>query len=120
MYEFKRVDINSSEFLNLLAMAEKLEGKVFGIMWNRTDDILQAQGINVWDEDKTPTKRQVLKVIAKIFDPLGFGKVFIQDLWREGLTWDEPLPEMLSNEWSSVLQKLKAIPQLKVPRLLIM
>jgi len=76
-----------------------------------------------WDEDKTPTKRQVFKVIAKIFDPLGlvtpvlfYGKVFIQDLWREGLTWDEPLPEILSNEYSSVLQKLKGIPQLKVPR----
>jgi len=68
------------------------------------------------------SKRQVLKVIAKIFDPLGlvtpvlfYGKVFIQDLWREGLTWDEPLPKMLSNEWTSVLLKLKAISQLKVP-----
>ena len=47
---------------------------------------------------------------------LFYGKVFIQDLWREGLTWDEPLPKMLSNEWTSVLLKLKAISQLKVPR----
>ena len=61
---------NSSEFLNLLATAEKSEGcvtKAFGIVWNCTDDILQVQGINVCDEDRTPTKRQVLKVIAKIF-----------------------------------------------------
>jgi len=34
---------NSSEFLNLLATAEKSEGcvtKVFGIVWNCKDDIL--------------------------------------------------------------------------------
>ena len=71
----------------------------------------------------TPTKRKVLKVIGKIFDPLGlvapvlfYGKVFILELWEEGLTWDEPLPEMLSKKWSNLLQKLKLISQLKVPR----
>ena len=63
-----------------------------------------------------PTKRKVLKVIGKIFDPLDlvapvlfYGKVFIQELWEEELTWDEPLPEMLSKKWSNLLQKLKLI-----------
>jgi len=39
---------NSSKFLNLLATAEKSEGcitKVFGIVRNCTDDILQVQGM---------------------------------------------------------------------------
>ena len=118
---------NSGEFLNLLPSGDRsLEGcviKAFGIVWNHTNDVLHIQGINVCDEDLTPTKRKVLKVIGKIFDPLGlvapvlfYGKVFIQELWKEGLTWDEPLPEMLSKKWSNVLQKLKLILQLKVPR----
>ena len=66
---------NSVEFLNLLPSDERSsEGcviKAFGIVWNHTDDILHIQGINVYDEDMTPTKRKVLKVIGKIFDPLG-------------------------------------------------
>ena len=47
---------------------------------------------------------------------LFYGKVFIQELWKEGLTWDEPLPEMLHNRWNGVLKKLKLISQLKIPR----
>ena len=116
---------NSTEFLNLLPTAERSEGcvvKAFGIVWNCTDDLLQTQGITLSDEDVTPTKREVLKVIGKIFDPLGlvtpvlfYDKVFIQELWKEGLTWDEPLPEMLHKRWNSVLKKLKLISQLKIP-----
>ena len=82
---------NSGEFLNLLPSGEgSSEGcviKTFGIVWNHTNDILHMQGLNVCDEDMTPTKRKVLKVIGKIFDPLGlvapvlfYDKVFIQEL----------------------------------------
>ena len=38
-----------------------------------------------------PTKHEVLRIIVRIFDPLGlvtpvtyYGKMFLQDLWREG------------------------------------
>ena len=113
---------NSTEFLNLLPTAERSEGcvvKAFGIVWNCTDDLLQIQGVTLSDEDVSPTKREVLKVIGKIFDPLGlvtpalfYGEVFIQELWKEGLTWDVPLPETLHKRWNSVLKKLKLISQL--------
>ena len=96
---------NSTEFLNLLPTAERSEGcvmKAFGVVWNCTDDLLQIQGITISDEDVSPTKRKVWKVIGKIFNPLGlvtpvlfYGKLFIQELWKEGLTWDKPLPETL-------------------------
>ena len=117
---------NSSEFLDLLPSIERSEGcviKAFRIIWNHTKDVLHIQGINVCDEDMISTKRTVLKVIGKIFDPFGlvtpvlfYGKVFIQELWEEELIWDEPLPEMLSKKWSNILQKLKLISQLKVPQ----
>ena len=110
---------NSSEFSDLLPSVEKSEGcviKAFGIVWNHTNDVLHIQGINVCDEDMTSTKRKVLKVIGKIFDPLGlvtpvlfYGKVFIQELWEEELTW--ALPEMLSKRRSNFSQKLKLISQ---------
>ena len=45
--------------------------KTFGIPWNYTEDYLQIGGINFTYVDESPTKRGVLKVLAKIFDPLG-------------------------------------------------
>ena len=95
--------------------------KAFGVVWNHINDALHVPGISDCNEDITSTKRKVLKVIGKSFDPLGLvtpvlfhGKIFIQELWEEKLTWDEPLPEMLSKRWNNVLQKLKLISQLKV------
>ena len=88
--EFSEWISNSSEFLKLLPEAETVRGnvvKTFGIPWNYTEDYLQVGGINFNDENISPTKRGILKVLAKIFDPLGlitpvtfFGKVFLQEL----------------------------------------
>ena len=47
----------------------------------------------------TCTKRTVLSLIAKIFDPCGFiipfimyVKVLFQDIWKSGVSWDDELP----------------------------
>ena len=108
---------NSLEFLNLLPESETVKGdtvKTFGIPWNYTEDYLQIGGINFTYVDESPTKREVLKVLTKIFDTLGliipvtfFGKVFLQDLWKEGTSWDESLPDILCNKWMEILQKLR-------------
>ena len=75
--------------------------------------------------DESPTKRGVLKVLARIFDPLGlitpitfFGKVFLQELWKEGrgISWDEPLSDSLCDKWREILDKLKPVFVLKIPR----
>ena len=56
-----------------------------------------------------------------MFDPLGLDATIlfygnILALWEEELTWDEPLPEILSKCGAmNVLHKLKLISQLKVP-----
>jgi len=64
----------------------------------------------------------VLKVIAGIFDPLGLvipvifhGKEFVQELWKEDLTWDELLSEALTQRWRSIVHKLKLLSTVKVP-----
>ena len=89
---------NCSEFLNLLPESDVVRGsilKIFGIPWNYEEDYL---GFNSNQVDIPHTKRGVLKILAKIFDPLGlvtpvtfFGKVFLQELWKEGISWDESL-----------------------------
>ena len=85
---------NSFEFLDLLPKNEVVKGesvKVFGIHWNRVEDYLQINGVDFFNLKIPPTKREVLRIIARIFDPLGlvtpvtyYGKLFLQDLWKEG------------------------------------
>ena len=117
---------NSSKFLDLLPKNEVIKGdfvKVFGIHWNCVEDYLQINGIDLISLKIPPTKREVLRTIARIFDPLGlvtpvtyYGKIFLQDLWKEGLSWDQPLPQKFLNRWDEVVQKLNPLSTLKIPR----
>ena len=103
---------NCSEFLNLLPESDVVRGsivKIFGIPWNYEEDYLQVSGFSSNQVDIPPTKRGVLKILAKIFDPLGlvtpvtfFGKVFLQELWKEGISWDELLSDNLCVKWKEI------------------
>lgn len=55
-------------------------------------------------------KRRVLSKVASIYDPLGFvtpfilcGKQILQQLCRDKVGWDEPVPEELRTQWESWL-----------------
>ena len=52
------------------------------------------------------TRREVLSVLSSIYDPLGFGALFvlkgkqiIQKLYQLNLKRDEDIPDEISNEW---------------------
>ena len=65
---------NSSKFLGWLPETEVVKEivvKTFGIPWNYKEDNLQVGGVNFGHLDTVCTKREVLKVVARIFDPLG-------------------------------------------------
>ena len=91
---------NSPEFLKMLLETEIVKGRVIktsGMPWNYKEDNLQVGGANFSDLGNILTKREVLKAVARVFDPLGlvtpgafFGKVFLQELWMESVSWDEP------------------------------
>jgi hypothetical protein len=51
------------------------------------------------------TKRKVVSQAAKLFDPLGLvnpivisAKIFIQNLWKRKIDWDQVLPEDFSSQ----------------------
>ena len=55
------------------------------------------------------TKREVLQESSKIYDPIGFlgpvtvrATILMQELWRQGIAWDEPLPPRPPNEVEGV------------------
>lgn len=59
----------------------------------------------------------------QIFDPLGLiapivvsAKIFLQDLWKLKLSWDESLPQNITSRWMEFRNKLSILHELKVDR----
>ena len=97
--------------------------KTLGVMWIAAEDVFTFES-QVNGEFEL-TKRNFLKKIAALFDPLGFlspftirAKVLMQELWIHGLDWDEKLPKELSTKIALWFGELVLLPTIKVPRCL--
>src|SRR5277367_3568422 len=103
--------------------------KVLGIMWNTESDELSftCSIDRVKQELSTrktrPTKREVLKILMSIYDPLGLitpfttrGKIILQDIWRQGIGWDDELTESTFQKWKDWIQCINEIRNLRIPR----
>lgn len=81
---------------------------MYTVQWCLREDCFSFESLDLGTLEVASTKRSVLSLIAKVFDPLGLispfimsAKIFFQDIWRLGLSWDEMLPELKSKfkEW---------------------
>ena len=83
---------------------------VLGLNWNTKTDTLSLSLTNLIKEtdsiDKI-SKRSVLSLSSKLYDPLGFvepvtvkAKIMMQELWKYNLTWDKELPDSFKENWS--------------------
>ena len=93
-------------------------------MWLATEDVFTFKSYCV-SEKFQPTKRNYLKRIATLFDPLGMispfiirAKVLMQEIWVCDLDWDDPLPEEISVKIMSWFAELPMLPKIRVPRCL--
>ena len=99
--------------------------KILGVNWHpQTDELFfNLQQIYQFAEQLPPTKRSLLKVAAKVFDPLGCLslftiklKVFFQELCIEKVPWDEPLSGDNLKRYDTLLSEANNIKGIKVPR----
>ncbi|XP_062582984.1 uncharacterized protein LOC134244753 [Saccostrea cucullata] len=100
---------------------EKL--KILGLTWNLMEDVLSVPCGNCMSKTEPVTKREVLQVVASIFDPLGFftpvtlkAKLFLQTLWKKNFEWDEALTEEYIQQWREIRADLGGIPKGQIPR----
>ena len=88
--------------------------KTLGVWWLASEDIYTFREHDP-DSNMLYTKRNFLKKIATLFDPIGFlapftirAKMFLKDMWTAGLEWDDELTEPLAScacAWFSELEK---------------
>ena len=121
---------NSKKFSQFLAEEDRASGaicKVLGILWNCDSDTLTVSTTVGAKMKKVYTKREVLQVMASIFDPLGYfsptvlmAKLFIQGLWKEKCEWDTTLSDEKLQKWELILESLECIPQHSIARNIIL
>ena len=101
------------------------ERKILGVAWNPTSDrlIFEFAELARLANSVQPTKRNVVSVIGRFYDPLGFlapvtikFKVFFQQLCRDKIEWDANLPKELTENWNDLLFDLKEGGPVSIPR----
>ena len=99
--------------------------KVLGVQWNVGTDELEfdIREIAQVMGSLEPTKRNLVSVAAKFFDPLGvlspvtiLFKMFCQRLCEAKIDWDTTLSDQLLTEWNRLLTVLKEAKKVSVPR----
>ena len=69
------------------------------------------------------TQRKMFSLVSTIFDPLGILspltiriKMLLQQFWKLGKKWDEPLPAEIHSNLQKVLDSYFAMPDIEIPR----
>ncbi|XP_055605529.1 uncharacterized protein LOC129753709 [Uranotaenia lowii] len=103
--------------------------RILGIVWLPDQDVFTFT-IQFRDDlqqllraTTIPTKRQVLQVVMSFFDPIGIiaaftihGKILIQDIWRSGISWDQPISHTEFDNWKRWVSLIPNLEQVRIPR----
>jgi len=92
------------------------------MLWDVERDLFQFRSKDL--NDTAPTRRNMLSVVASIFDPLGFlspitftGKKILQHMCQKGVGWDDQQPS--GNEWNNWIKNLHDLDNVQIPRCLV-
>ena len=102
--------------------------KILGMLWNSNDEFVYDFAELVKEASKLPfTKRNILRIDAKLFDPSGWispiimvAKLYFQKICLDGLGWNETLSGELASSWSKYLECLAEIKGIHVTRYLFL
>ncbi|XP_058816368.1 uncharacterized protein LOC131679652 [Topomyia yanbarensis] len=112
--------------MNLLS--EMGTEKVLGLWWFTVTDSFTFKvspriNAELLNGHIIPTKRQILSTLMMIYDPLGFLanflmflKILLQEIWRSGVNWDEPINSEQREKWLTWVQVLPRVEMVRVPR----
>ncbi|XP_062556863.1 uncharacterized protein LOC134221692 [Armigeres subalbatus] len=102
--------------------------KVLGMWWDtRTDEfrykLSTDRNKQLLSGNKHPTKRDVLRVLMSVYDPLGMLsnymillKLLFQEIWRDGISWDDEIGTKQLEKWKIWLQLLPVAESVRIPR----
>ncbi|XP_055588874.1 uncharacterized protein LOC129741190 [Uranotaenia lowii] len=104
---------------------EVVEERLLGMVWQPITDtfsfslVFRKEVTDLILGEVVPTKRQLLRLVMSIYDPLGMvsnfvihGKILLQEVWRSKTGWDEQItPENVTRFklWIEFLRKIEMV-----------
>ena len=114
--EPKLFDVSDSGLFGVLGISWCPDGDVFRF------EMPQRLGIII-NLVKIPTKREVLSVMASIYDPMSWltpftlrGKFIIQRLWTTDLEWGQLIPSEVHDDFKRWVLEIATLTQIRIPR----
>lgn len=119
---------NNQNFMNNIPYEKRalnrFDTNVLGLHWKIPEDTLSLkENLNHLIQIKISNKREILKVIASIFDPCGFvaplllpSKLFLQSTWKDKIKWDKKFSEEQIKQWEQSIECLKDLKTFTIPR----
>ncbi|GBM78178.1 hypothetical protein AVEN_161850-1 [Araneus ventricosus] len=104
---------------------KRMNYKVLGISWDTDRDVFyfDLENLLCFISKGTNTKRFLLQVAGRIFDPLGFItlyiirlKILIQNVWEMGLLWDQEMPQIIRKPFKEWCKELEELNSMTIPR----
>ena len=101
-------------------------GKVLGVSWSQTTDLMGVSFEKVSTLEHEPTQRGILRTVAAIYDPLGvaspvviLAKIIYHDVCMSRNGWDAKITEELLKKWQRWLKSIKDYPVITFRRCLL-
>ena len=101
-------------------LTEEHMERTLGLQWSLEGDQFQFK---VAAKDSVVTRRGILSTVASLYDPLGLvapftlvGKQILQQMCRQNIGWDDPVPADLSDEWTKWRRDLENLDLIKIDR----
>ena len=105
-----------------LVFEKTMVERALGLQWNVVFDQF---GFKIVVKEKSFTRRGILSTVCSIYDPLGFAapftfqaKLFLQDLCRKKLDWDDVISEDDQKQWKTWLHDLPQLEKVVINRCL--
>ena len=118
-------DQTSETTLGISQPLKMEEHKVLGVPWNPESDQLMFDVSDLAKAaiDLKPTKRNLVSLIGRFYDPLGFlspviirFKILFQKLCQCKSDWDEIIVSELMEEWNNLVTDLNEAQPISLPR----
>ncbi|XP_065355901.1 uncharacterized protein LOC135950281 [Calliphora vicina] len=107
---------------DFLKIDDESTAKTLGVRWNAKVDQFYFVTAPITLKEKF-TKREVLSIIAQLFDPAGWlgpvviiAKILMQQVWSDKTDWDEYLSEASGLKWNQFLRDYGSIDNIRICR----
>ncbi|GIY02612.1 hypothetical protein CDAR_620141 [Caerostris darwini] len=117
-------DLRGWESSAISASSESTRSPVLGLIWDKNLDTLEIDSESLeFDEREKITKRKILSLVSRVFDPIGFlapvmiqPKILLQATWKTKESWDDEVNNEIKKNFLKWRKQFKYFKNIKIPR----